>query len=884
MNITILLQKKISTIADSAVYKLTFLTLLFTLTSASLAYAQDQTKKIVTENDYRLWGKLYIDKISEFGNWISYRMAYEEVADTLYITNKNKKETFKLASHTEGVFNGEIGFASLGSDGILKVINFKSGSTFEVMGVESFSFSSNQNYIVTLEQDKNTKWLRIRDSSGLVLKEISNVGLYIQNNSNNALIYSLQENGFSQVIYLSLENNNSINTIVDEKAGTFSRMVWQPNGNSVALLYKDSVENRTVVYHYKLKDKKLYLLDDALLKTFDPNSRIAEGYASMLTVSDDGEQVFFGTLDKELTEKYSTDSVQIWNGNDKWIYPQRRMTAGDATIPKIASWWPKDNRILQLSSKERPSIFLNGNQQYAFTYNIAGLGPQYKQSPDVDYYLTDLNSGRTLLWLARQSSNLKDISISPKGNNAAYFREGDWWVYNFRNDRHTNVTRDTGISVSYKDETGAWGSYGVAGWGINDASIFVQDANDVYEVSLVSPTCKRLTSGYKDGTVYRVENYNDYPGVASFDGRIDIFLDREKGILLKSTNDTVTGYHIIQRGGEIVPVFNATSHLSGITKASGNHALAYMTQRYDNPPDIQVTDNNGLNPRQIYQSNNCHYDFIWGKEKLIYYENKYDEKLKGILLYPAGYDPLKKYPMIVNIYEKQSKLFNIYNNPSSYKTTGFNIANLTSRGYFVLLPDVSYKRGDPGISAADCVIAATTKVINMGIVQPDKIGLIGHSFGGYETNFILTQTNMFAAAISGSGVADLQSFYLNIGWTMGIPDIYRFETQQWRMGKSLFEDPLSYDRNSPVKHANNITTPLFIWTGEGDRQVHYFQSISFYLALRRLNKKCIFILYPNEGHTISGKEFQRDLSDRVNKWFDHHLKEIESDWITEGTK
>jgi dipeptidyl aminopeptidase/acylaminoacyl peptidase len=216
---------------------------------------------------------------------------------------------------------------------------------------------------------------------------------------------------------------------------------------------------------------------------------------------------------------------------------------------------------------------------------------------------------------------------------------------------------------------------------------------------------------------------------------------------------------------------------------------------------------------------------------------------------------------------------------------GFNIANLTAKGYFVLLPDIEYEMGNPGLSAADCTIAATKEVIRRGLVNSDKIGLTGHSFGGYETNFIITQTDLFAAAVSGAGISDLRSHYLSIGWPLGSAEIWRYESQQLRMNKSLFEDKDGYDRNSPVVHADRVNTPLLLWTGEEDRQIHYYQSIAFYLALQRCNKKEIMLVYPSDRHVIYDRSHQKDLTRRIEEWFDYYLKDkSEAKWIVNGTK
>ena len=267
----------------------------------------------------------------------------------------------------------------------------------------------------------------------------------------------------------------------------------------------------------------------------------------------------------------------------------------------------------------------------------------------------------------------------------------------------------------------------------------------------------------------------------------------------------------------------------------------------------------------------------------MYYTNSAGVRLKSVLYYPANYDASKKYPMVVEIYELQSSLLHNYVNPTERNQDGINVANLTSKGYFVLRPDIVYGKGNPGVSAADCTIAATNEVVRREMVDSSRIGLAGHSFGGYEVNFIITQTSLFAAAVSGCGIADVPAHYLSIGWNLGKPEIFRFENQQWRMGKSLFDDWDGYQRNSPVRHAAKITTPLLLWTGEDDRQVHYHQSIAFYLALKRLNKKQILLVYPKEEHNMEQPKNQRHLTVHIEDWFDYFLKGDRSkEWISRG--
>ena len=159
---------------------------------------------------------------------------------------------------------------------------------------------------------------------------------------------------------------------------------------------------------------------------------------------------------------------------------------------------------------------------------------------------------------------------------------------------------------------------------------------------------------------------------------------------------------------------------------------------------------------------------------------------------------------------------------------------------------------------------------------------MGHSFGGYETNFIITQTDIFATAISGGSISDLTSFYLNVGWALSISDMARFQSQQWRIGKTPFEDPTLYAKNSPVANVSTVHTPLLLWSGKEDWHTNWHQTVEFYMALRRLKKPGVMLLYPEEQHVLTKSYNQKFHSLRVAEWFDYYLKDDHSsNWINE---
>lgn len=241
--------------------------------------------------------------------------------------------------------------------------------------------------------------------------------------------------------------------------------------------------------------------------------------------------------------------------------------------------------------------------------------------------------------------------------------------------------------------------------------------------------------------------------------------------------------------------------------------------------------------------------------------------------------------MVVYIYERLSQEVHRYVNPTLHNNTGINTSNLTAQGYLVLHPDISYVMDDVGNSATDCVVSATKAVISMGIVQPDKIALTGHSFGGYEANFIATQTNLFATIVSGAGSSDLVNTYLSIGWNTGKVETWRFEDHQYRMQQPMYTNMQGFLRNSPVMQAPKITTPMLIWTGEEDRQVDYHQSIEMYNALRRLGKKAIMLMYPGNGHILSERNSREDFTHRYEAWLATYLKDAPApEWIAKGMR
>ena len=266
--------------------------------------------------------------------------------------------------------------------------------------------------------------------------------------------------------------------------------------------------------------------------------------------------------------------------------------------------------------------------------------------------------------------------------------------------------------------------------------------------------------------------------------------------------------------------------------------------------------------------------------RVIDYTSTRGEKLQAALFLPANYEAGHKYPMVVEIYEKRSQSANAYPFPGY---NGFSTAAYTSNGYAVLEPDIVYKVNDPGMSAVACVVPAVKAAIASGVVDAEKVGLHGHSWGGYQTAFLVTQTDIFHAAVAGAPLTDMISMYSLVYRNTGGTNGAIFESSQGRFYGGFWDNLEAYQRNSPVYHAKNVHTPLMILHNDKDGAVDQTQGIEYFNTLRRLNKPVILLEYMGENHGLRKPANMKDYTVRMKEFFDHYLMEKPAPkWLTDG--
>jgi dipeptidyl aminopeptidase/acylaminoacyl peptidase len=284
---------------------------------------------------------------------------------------------------------------------------------------------------------------------------------------------------------------------------------------------------------------------------------------------------------------------------------------------------------------------------------------------------------------------------------------------------------------------------------------------------------------------------------------------------------------------------------------------------------------------KISDANPWQKDYNWGTAELVTWTSSDGVPLQGILYKPENFDPKKKYPMISYFYEDLSDGLHNYIPP-----TGRNVINPThyvSNGYLIFEPDIHYEVGYPGPSAVKSIVPGVQKLLERGYVDPKGLGLQGQSWGGYQTLFIITQSQMFSAAMAGAPVVNMFSAYGGIRWGTGLARAFQYEKTQSRIGKSIWDSPNQYMENSPLFWLPRVTTPLFIMANDADDAVPWYQGIETFVAMRRLNKEIYFINYNNDVHNPASRANQKDIAMRMQQFFDTKLKgQPAPKWMIEG--
>ncbi|MCH8254667.1 MAG: S9 family peptidase [Gemmatimonadetes bacterium] len=408
----------------------------------------------------------------------------------------------------------------------------------------------------------------------------------------------------------------------------------------------------------------------------------------------------------------------------------------------------------------------------------------------------------------------------------------------------------------------------------SDRSVLVYDKYDIWKLSPNGSGVDRLTSGADAQVIHRYVRLD----------REEESIDPDETLYLSLYGEWTKkyGFAKMRIGREPERLVFEDKLVRGLVRAEDADVFAYGMQHFDDSPDYFVAGPDLSNARQVTETNPFQEDFAWGHSELVDFESTTDRKLQAALLYPPNYDASKQYPMIVYTYEILSPRVHSYVVPS--QRSYYNFSVFLNEGYVVLLPDIVYRDRDPGRSAVESVVGAVRVIVDRGVADPERIGLVGHSWGGYQATYIPTQTDIFAASVAGAPLTNFLSMMGAIHWRPGLPETGHWETGQARMGVPFWEDFEAHVRNSPAAFVNQLNTPMLMMFGDADGTVDWRQGVEFYNYARRAGKKdFVMLVYPGEDHGLRKKENQMDYQRRILEWLGHYLKGDEAPaWMTEG--
>jgi dipeptidyl aminopeptidase/acylaminoacyl peptidase len=828
---------------------------------------QTVSKKQLSPKDFDLWSSQHSYHLSPTGDWISWVEDYEVGEDTLKLLSTNTKKEYVFPSGANGTFayTGKW-FAVMESENTALLLNLKNGKLQQYSNVQNFRFSESGKLIAIHKVIGEEKALLVKNLEINQEIEIAAVAEYSFNKSGDSLAFitNTDEKGYVNIM---TTKDFKIQTLISG-ISDFNDLVWNPQGNSI--LFMENPKNQNSV-----NESLHYLNFNDSQPTASLNSKHAsfpqeQQFATIEPFfSRDGTKVFFYTKHQPDTSK---TNVEVWSATDAVIYP--RKNADWLANPFLLKQWdPAKHRLLEISTEDFPEVVLTRDHKNAIVYNPWAYEPQKKRSGDIDLYLVNLEKGERKPFLKAQENYYRSFVVSPSGQYIAYFKEGNWWSYCLGTETKVNLTQTLQLSFERQNEhfAGESSHFGFGGWLGDDSGFIVRDG--FYDYWLLHPDTgksERITFGREKGMRFEVveDMHGSYSKLRTpqFES---MAIDGTEGVLFIGRGENNTeGLYLWKGKLPLRTLYKDTRHISQVRKARDKDLFSFTTETFATPPRLEVMEGKKIRMRK--QTNEQAAQYVSEKMEVIRYKGIHDS-LKGLLFYPHDYMDGKEHPMIVHIYERQSGHANEYVNPSLYSGQGFNPMVYTSAGYFVFLPDIDYEIGNPGYSALSCLTGAVEKALSDKRIDRNRLGLIGHSFGGYETSFIVSQSNLFAAAVSGAGIHDLRRDYFSIDPLTFIQNKWMYETYQLRFGKPYFEIRDTYLKNCPIHNAASINTPLLLWAGKQDVRIDYGQSVEMYLALKGLGKNVELLVYTEEGHALWNKNNQRDLTERIKKWFDKYL-------------
>ncbi len=711
-------------------------------------------------------------------------------------------------------------------------------------------------------------------------------------------------------------------TPLDNGAATYSRLTWNEDGTALAVLKGDDVEDMRERANVLMAIPDLraaiggpgappvppVVLDPEASAAFPDGWVISE--RGTLSWSKDDQRVFFGMKeqgeepgagdDEDGEDDDETANVDIWNTVDDRIQSrQMRQANADRNFTYRQAFDVAGESFVKLADETMRNVDVAPEGKWAVGRDDRAYLSDYLPAR-ADIYRVDTTTGERTLMLENKLVGSHVLGFSADGRHYLYWHDDSVQAWDLDAGTSTTLGGDTAPSFinTEFDRPGPRPSYGIAGYAEDGSGVIMQHRYDLWLLPWDGSDARNLTNGVGADNEIRFRYINPVPedGAPGGGGRGGFGggsrkIDLSEPVTLSAYGQWTkkSGFYELD-GAELREIVYEDASFSTPRRAKDAETFLFTRQTFVEFPDLRVSGPDFGDSRKITDANPQQAEFLWGRRVLFDFENNDGVRLQGILALPDDYVEGEKRPMIVTFYEKNSQNLHRYSSPSYMSGMGSSPIQAVSEGYLTMLPDIHFRTGHSHSDMLECVEAAVRKVIEMGYVDPDRIAVTGHSYGGEGAAFIGVRSELFAAVGMGAGVTDLYSdFNQNWGWTYNIDGgsgnnghgYYLYG--QGREAVTPWENPELYRSESAITHAPDAKQPFLIMHGTDDPTVAFQNGLGFYNALRLNGKTAILLAYPGEGHGLRRMANRRDLTIRYFEFFNHYLKDAPApDWMTQG--
>jgi dienelactone hydrolase len=909
--------------------RLPILFILLFLTSGLLAQ-----KPAMTQKDIDHWNSINAPRLSNDGQWASYRLTPNDGDPTLMLHNNSNQKEWTFPRSKQGQFSADSRyFAFISSpprDTIraqkrrkvkekeqtkdtLSIVTLSSGNITQIARTKNYQLSQKwegwlayqlepfprdttlpDSVKVKKENEKNGSRLVIRNLRTGQEDTIPYVKSYIAaEESARFLIHSTGDDStFQAGTYLYDCPSRKLQALLSGE-GSYTQLAMNEAGTQVAFLaFRDTTLPRAVpyeLYHWKENWKEARSIADSSLAFLPDQWMIGEHYK--LTFSEDNSKLFFGIapppvlqdtslLDEEIV------NVEVWHYQDARLYTQEEvMLKEEKKRSYDCVYHIADQKIVQLATLEVPEVRLGNEGNAPFALGMAEEDYlsliSWEGFPGCkDVFVIDVRNGSKTLVGKKICGQ---VELSPHGDYAYWYSSPDsaWYAYSIENKTTNRLAPE--LDVPFYDELNDRPMhpypYGIAGWTTDDDFIMIYDRYDIWLIDPLNNLApNNLTEGRASRKTYRYIKLDTEARSIEEVGPMLFHQFDEK--------DKSSGYvwFNIHTGVKEQIQSDHYNYTRRVVKARDANHFLFTRESFEVFPDLLLSKDNLKSYRKISDANPQQQKVRWGTAEPYSWTGADGQTMEGILIKPEGFDPSMKYPCITYFYERYADRLHTHWTPR-YPRSIINFPYYASRGYVIFIPDIHYRVGYPGESALDAITSGVTSLIDEGFVDKENMGVQGHSWGGYQVAYLITQTDLFKCAESGAPVVNMISAYGGIRWGSGLSRMFQYERTQSRLGGTLWDKPLRYIENSPLFYADKINTPVLILHNDEDGAVPWYQGIEFFVALRRLGKPAWLLNYNEDPHGVRKPQNRRDFQQRMQQFFDYYLLDAPKPrWMEEGVK